>query len=507
MRLVYFALMLISIQSAEIIRAGKDYAILFAVDQYNGAGGFNSLKNPVKDAAAISKELKEMYGFEVKMYENLTKDSISSILEDWQRKSFQPEDQLFIFFSGHGIFRKSNYKGYFIPYLPNATSIEYSTYFDLTDIFGYVTGIPCDHTLLAIDACYAGTIDQKIAFRADSSQWKRPGSSPKNQIISNQLRNKSRLLLTSVKKELAPDGMDHSPFSNAILKKLREAYTSGDGLVTFDDLLGVLSRILPEPHHGVLPYHEGGGFVFVKNNPPAPIKDVENIPITPLVPNDDNQKYNCFTVASLVHSTAPTLGKYLDIALRSTLFRVTDKEIGKGCKLQFQFNRNGQVYIKENISGQNAGSFTVFVPLVLVDGRVDWMEKVAFATVKHHEDLDNTQLTLNYTVSFSYDTQGLKTKISENFNWDNKPYYNTFGVTVSVTDIAESQIRFLINQANQEWSTEMNPFFQHFAKQNCKWLPASQGVLKSLTSLQLPEQQKGTTQGYLRQFVIAELRQ
>ncbi len=250
---------------APALRPGKDYALFFANDDYSSHPGFGNLKNPVKDARAIARELEEMYGFEAKVYENYNRNQIFQVLQQWQKRSFAPDGQLFIFFSGHGDFWEFTQKGYFVP---KTNVSDYSAYIELTDLGNIVTQIPCRHILLAVDACYSGAIDQAIVFRG--RDFKRPTDTPETErdnIIHNQLRNQSRLLITSGGKQRTPDGKDHSPFVGAILAGLRAAYTYGDGLFTFTDLLGRLERVSPTPHQGELPQHEQGGFVFVGSVP------------------------------------------------------------------------------------------------------------------------------------------------------------------------------------------------------------------------------------------------
>ncbi len=269
-------------------RPGKDYALFFAMDDYSGTPGFSSLKNPGKDADALAGELKAMYGFDPKVYKNYTKAQIYQVLESWQKKTFADDAQLFIFFSGHGTFWEFTKKGYFVP---KGSPNDYSAYIELTDLGNIVTQIPCKHILLAIDACYSGTIDQAIAFKGNEP-FRRPNqnqNTERDNLIYRQLRNQSRLLLTSGGKERTPDGTTNSPFAAAMLKGLRAAYTYGDGLFTYADLLSALERVSPTPHQGELPGHEQGGFVFVTENPSAPVtppqpRIVE--PPKPTVPDD-----------------------------------------------------------------------------------------------------------------------------------------------------------------------------------------------------------------------------
>lgn len=267
-------LILLAGSSPQNIRQGTNYALFFAVDDYASSSEFGNLKNPVKDANALAKELREMYDFETKVYPNYTQKQIYDVLRIWQNRQFQPEDQLFVFFSGHGDFDDFTSKGYYVA--RGSRQRGDAAYIDLSTLGNIITKIPCKHTLLAIDACYSGTIDQEIALKGKT--FKRPSDnqqSEKNRLIQNQLRNKTRLLITSGGKQRTRDGVNHSPFTEALLRGLRDAYTYRDGLFLYSDLLSELERLSPTPHEGELVGHEQGGFVFVSNQggafvPPVP---------------------------------------------------------------------------------------------------------------------------------------------------------------------------------------------------------------------------------------------
>jgi formylglycine-generating enzyme required for sulfatase activity len=251
---------------------GKSYALFFANNDYSGNPEFDSLRNPIKDAEAIAKELREMYGYtEVKVLKDQTKQQIISELERWQARQFKPQDQLFVFFSGHGSFRTFSNTGYFVP---NTSSSDYDAYLSLIELSNAVSIIKTPHILLCIDACYSGTIDQEIAFKG--REYKRPGATlqtEREELLSDLLRNKSRLLLTSGGKERTPDGTEHSPLAEAILNALRAAYSHGDRLLTYTELLGKMERVKPIPHYGDFVGHEQGNFVFIAKTavtPPTP---------------------------------------------------------------------------------------------------------------------------------------------------------------------------------------------------------------------------------------------
>ncbi|MCB0597360.1 MAG: caspase family protein [Lewinellaceae bacterium] len=48
------------------------------------------------------------------LYKNPDKKKIFDVIKQWQGKKFKKDDQLFIFFSGHGDFDKVIDKGFFV---------------------------------------------------------------------------------------------------------------------------------------------------------------------------------------------------------------------------------------------------------------------------------------------------------------------------------------------------------------------------------------------------------
>src|SRR5210317_1443913 len=78
-------------------RAGKDYALFFAVQNYDS---WNDLRNPIRDAEAIAEELKERYGFRTEIVREPSRKKIYSKLREYHQKSYAEDAQLFIFFAG-----------------------------------------------------------------------------------------------------------------------------------------------------------------------------------------------------------------------------------------------------------------------------------------------------------------------------------------------------------------------------------------------------------------------
>ncbi|MDA0196402.1 MAG: caspase family protein [Bacteroidetes bacterium] len=89
----------------------KDYALLFATDRYDN---WTDLVNPINDAETISKELSERFGFEVEIVKDASQDDVFNKLRQYAQRNYKPQDQLFIFFAGHGQYDETFGEGYIV---------------------------------------------------------------------------------------------------------------------------------------------------------------------------------------------------------------------------------------------------------------------------------------------------------------------------------------------------------------------------------------------------------
>ena len=288
-------------------RKGDDYALLFANDVYDYAG-WSSLKNPRNDANDVAKELKERYGFkEVVIKSNLTTQEIYATIEAYQNFAFKnaTDDQLFIFFAGHGETGKYN-KGFYVgkdspsPLTPQ----NESQFVALDTLLTGIDLIPLQHIMVVFDACYAGTawkptvqLIQETAFSpkkndefitadlispfsrnvgksgfdflANGEIW----NAEKAQIsrlayAKRKMKSRSRIILTSGDKPVADawrkdDGSlsNNSPFADAFLQALRTDGGDDKVLIT-GEIVPFIDKLDIEPQKGKLSGSDGD-FVFV----------------------------------------------------------------------------------------------------------------------------------------------------------------------------------------------------------------------------------------------------
>ncbi len=243
----------------------KDYALLFAIDDYTE---WNDLGNPINDAKAIKRELEAYYGFEVELIENPTVEEILMKLIEYTKKVYDKDDQLFIFFAGHGQYDDVLNQGFLVGKDSKKRDITKSSYLSHTYFRELIDNIPNNHIFVTIDACFGGTFDPLIA-RSDSRGLDEIYDDIADvEFINRKLRFKTRKYLTSGGKEYVPDGIAgrHSPFTSRFLEALR-TYGGKDHFLTLTELNSFMEKLHPEPRFGSFGKNEAGSdFLFVSDN-------------------------------------------------------------------------------------------------------------------------------------------------------------------------------------------------------------------------------------------------
>jgi hypothetical protein len=225
-------------------RKGKDYALFIATDEYDH-GYWVRLRNPIYDAQDVAAELQNRYGFEPpKMVLNPTRDELFAALTEISAREYQPDDQLLIFIAGHGDFNTITRTGFVVARnsLPPDSDPSRSTYAPLSEIRGIIeNGVRCQHVLLLLDVCYAGTIDFATATDFGTPTGVMRGGEPekvlKSEFIARKLKYKTRRFVASVPKTPASDGPRglHSPFATRLLQALQSS-GEADGILTFYEI-------------------------------------------------------------------------------------------------------------------------------------------------------------------------------------------------------------------------------------------------------------------------------
>ena len=240
----------------------KDYAILFATDKYDH---WNDLVNPVFDANTIANQLKEKYGFEVEVIENANQEDVFNKLADYSQRKYKPQDQLMVFFAGHGYFDETFGEGFVVAKNSLENDRSRTSYISHSRLRTVINNIPCEHIFLAMDVCFGGTFDPVIAKERGDQTYLDANQS---EFLVRKLSYKTRKYLTSGGKSYVSDGVvgKHSPFAVKMLQALKESGGT-DQVLTLAEIKSYVEKLTPEPRFGSFGEDNiASDFVFVLRN-------------------------------------------------------------------------------------------------------------------------------------------------------------------------------------------------------------------------------------------------
>jgi WD40 repeat protein len=250
----------LNINKPKEMNIGNYYALIIGIDQYKAP--WQKLQNAVNDSKAIEKSIKSSYKFDVlkTLYnEQASRESIIKELE-WLVANVKEKDNVFIYYSGHGEYKKDLNKGYWVP--ADAEANTTAKYISNSDIQTYVNGIKSKHTLLISDACFSGDIFRgntvSVPFEESEKYYREV-----NSLVSRQA-------LTSGGIEPVMDGGKdgHSVFAYYLLKTLESntgKYFDASQLYTKIKIPVINNseqtpKLAPIKNSG----DEGGQFIFIK---------------------------------------------------------------------------------------------------------------------------------------------------------------------------------------------------------------------------------------------------
>ena len=236
----------------------KDYALLFATDRYDNWG---DLVNPINDAETIGKELTERYGFDVEIVKDANQDDVFNKLRQYAQRNYKPQDQLFIFFAGHGQYDETFGEGYIVAKNSLQNDQAKTSYISHNRLRNNINNIPTDHIFLAMDVCFGGTFDAVLAGSRAAGYEETDDET----FIVKKLSLRTRKYLTSGSKEYVSDGIagQHSPFARKFLEALK-SNGGGDRILTLTELNLFMERIKTTPRFGDFGDNDkGSDFLFL----------------------------------------------------------------------------------------------------------------------------------------------------------------------------------------------------------------------------------------------------
>jgi hypothetical protein len=239
----------------------KDYALIFATDEYDN---WPDLVNPIDDARSIGELLRNKYGFNVEIVENANIEDVFIKLSDYGQRKYKPQDQLLIFFAGHGYFDENFGEGFVVAKNSLENDKAKTTYISHNRLRGVINNISIEHIFLAMDVCFGGTFDPLIAKSRSATTY---AETSETEFLVRKLSYRTRKYLTSGGKEYVSDGIPgkHSPFTIKFLQGLNEP--GSDRILTLSELKGFVEKLVPEPRFGSFGDDQNASdFVFVSKN-------------------------------------------------------------------------------------------------------------------------------------------------------------------------------------------------------------------------------------------------
>ncbi len=237
------------------VHFGTYYALVIGNNEYTHLPG---LKTAVSDAKAVAELLETDYGFETTLLINATRGDVIGALAH-QRATRKPDDNLLIYYAGHGVIDTITGEGYWLPV--DAEADVPTNWVSVYDITNMLQAIRSRHVMVVADSCYSGTL-----VRAAPAKMKT--ADEREVWIKRMLQKRSRTALVSGGLEPVADsggGGTHSVFARAFLNALAENPNVIEGQGLFDALKRpVVLNADQTPQYSDIRRagHEGGEFLF-----------------------------------------------------------------------------------------------------------------------------------------------------------------------------------------------------------------------------------------------------
>ncbi|MEZ5071037.1 MAG: caspase family protein [Bacteroidales bacterium] len=150
-----------------ITTSSRYYGLIIGVGRYRDPD-LPDLDNPVPDAQKLYQVLRDQYSFREENMTLLRDAGRNEIVEalDHLAQVVTPEDNVLIFYAGHGTWDERANVGYWLP--SDAYLNTTANWFRNSTLVDYLKTIDSRHTLLITDACFAGAIfNTRSGFRRE----------------------------------------------------------------------------------------------------------------------------------------------------------------------------------------------------------------------------------------------------------------------------------------------------------------------------------------------------
>ncbi len=247
---------------AKPLLAGKRYALVIANQQYQN---WAKLDTPRADAQAVAEVLKQRFDFQVSVLQDATRQQMLAALSRL-RQQVGPQDQVLVYYAGHGQMDAVTARGYWIPV--DGDEKDLAQWVSVIDVTDQLSAMSARHVLVIADSCYSGTLTRSLVPAVDQALTLEQRAGPLQQLT----RQRARVAMTSGGLEPVVDGgsIEHSLFARSLLDVLGQV----KGPVAAQELYHSVSarfahlakrlKVQQKPQYAPIGFagHEAGDFVL-----------------------------------------------------------------------------------------------------------------------------------------------------------------------------------------------------------------------------------------------------
>jgi hypothetical protein len=242
---------------------GAFYALVIGNNEYRYLPKLDSASN---DASAVAEILAKRYGFEVTVLKNADRYQILSALNAY-RERLTENDNLLIYYAGHGELDRANMRGHWLPVdaEPNSTA-NWISNVQITDILNTMAA---KRILVVADSCYSGTLTRASLAQLDTGM----SVGQRRAWLEALAKKRSRTALTSggLAPTLDGGGEGHSVFADALLDVLESNQSLLEGQRLYQEVSARVTyeagryRFEQVPQYAPIKYagHEAGEFFLL----------------------------------------------------------------------------------------------------------------------------------------------------------------------------------------------------------------------------------------------------
>src|SRR4028119_107510 len=228
--------MILEAVESEPVKQGRALVVTIGINKYVH---WQELKNAVPDAIGLQQTLIDKLGFSAPipplLNEAATKVAIASLIEDQLREELQEDDNLVLFFAGHGhtrVDKVGGETGFIVPVEARGPKEVWGDYIPIDPLLQSISRLTARHILVILDSCHSGfALGEAMRIYKSANRYEKD--------LSSRI---SRKVITSARREqLALDCgpiPGHSLFTGTLIDGFNwgKADLDGNGLITSSEL-------------------------------------------------------------------------------------------------------------------------------------------------------------------------------------------------------------------------------------------------------------------------------